>query len=438
MGRTSPPANPIFVNARTAHGWRTQEVFCAAFGRKALDLGMRLSVSVRQVRRWESASPPWPGDDTRRVLNAMFSAPVDALGFAPPPYLAPAPTTAAESEPETDDVNRRTFVTGTLAATAPGVFAPLPSSVDTKLGPRVGPEHIAQLHTSLAGLDAIDDAHGGSEVRTIAVRHLARVRRLINTGSYDDPVGHELQWMAGELAERCAWLSFDSSLLGDALAFWGEALTTADVIADAELKVKVLASMALHHIAYGRPRDALNLLRAAQRVAGRDASPSLRSLLAVRESRALFRLGDPSGAAAAMAGSLRVLDDAPREPEPGWLAFHGRAEIAFAQGRSHAEAGRAQAAAASARHALDQCAHGFARNSTLYRVELATRLISAGEADEACEHARLLAAELPEVASERVREGLRGIAYRLDAVDAAEARATADMIRTAAREATTA
>ncbi|MET7297666.1 helix-turn-helix domain-containing protein [Embleya sp. NPDC005575] len=68
-----PPANPRLVAARNALGLYSQEQFAE-----------RIGVDVRQVRRWESADPPWPRPYGRQRLEAFFGMPLDRLGFTPP------------------------------------------------------------------------------------------------------------------------------------------------------------------------------------------------------------------------------------------------------------------------------------------------------------------------------------------------------------------
>lgn len=84
MDRDQPQGNPLLIAARRAQGWYSQTEFAEAFNLRAHDLGERAAVSVRQVRRWESAAPPWPRPDARRVLAALFGKPIEQLGFVPP------------------------------------------------------------------------------------------------------------------------------------------------------------------------------------------------------------------------------------------------------------------------------------------------------------------------------------------------------------------
>jgi hypothetical protein len=71
--------------ARQHAGYATQQALADALTRAAPKIGLgRMEVNVRQVRRWESESPPWPRADHQRVLVHVLQLPVDQLGFTPP------------------------------------------------------------------------------------------------------------------------------------------------------------------------------------------------------------------------------------------------------------------------------------------------------------------------------------------------------------------
>lgn len=108
------PGNPLFVRARVAQGIHTQEDFVDGFASMAGQLGFKLTISVRQVRRWESARPGWPHPATRTVLQALLERPVEELGFSRPASRSvPAvPGGTALGGP----VKRRDFVMYSLAA----------------------------------------------------------------------------------------------------------------------------------------------------------------------------------------------------------------------------------------------------------------------------------------------------------------------------------
>jgi len=121
-----PDMERTLRSARTSRGW-SQEELVEHFEAEARRLGIGLSLSVRQVRRWESEQPPWPHPPYRKVLEHLFSVQIEALGFRRPgkspawPGAGPQPPTL---EPitsvleEEDAVLRRAFL-----RTGVGVFA---------------------------------------------------------------------------------------------------------------------------------------------------------------------------------------------------------------------------------------------------------------------------------------------------------------------------
>lgn len=117
MARTYIPGNPKLVAARRARGWYSQEEFVAAFDAHARMLGVDVSVSTRQARRWESPDPPWPHPAARRVLTSLLGVPIDQLGFTPS-QLEPTETTDSK---DLEAMHRRTFLAATVAVAAPGV-----------------------------------------------------------------------------------------------------------------------------------------------------------------------------------------------------------------------------------------------------------------------------------------------------------------------------
>ncbi|MEU7149599.1 hypothetical protein AB0B15_16435 [Streptomyces sp. NPDC045456] len=131
-----PPGNPLLVSARIRAGLHTQDDFVIAFQDKAFELGIDATVTVRQVRRWESPAPGWPHPTARTVLTALFGRPPEALGFRR--RVRPLPPEAhGASAPSRDEgaMRRRTFVSHSLAVvgsatipTGPGDVLPVPGS----------------------------------------------------------------------------------------------------------------------------------------------------------------------------------------------------------------------------------------------------------------------------------------------------------------------
>ncbi|MFF7142214.1 transcriptional regulator [Streptomyces nodosus] len=72
-----PPGNTRLKSARLAAGYASQQALADA-----------LRVGVRQVRRWESDTPPWPQPEVGQALTQLLGQNLESLGFTPPGGLA--------------------------------------------------------------------------------------------------------------------------------------------------------------------------------------------------------------------------------------------------------------------------------------------------------------------------------------------------------------
>ena len=98
----SPEAgNTRLRSARQALGLRSQQQLADAVTRAGKSIGLRISITARTVRRWESDAPPWPHPDHQAAVEALFQRPITELGFAPPW----ADTQSDSSQPESGPVS---------------------------------------------------------------------------------------------------------------------------------------------------------------------------------------------------------------------------------------------------------------------------------------------------------------------------------------------
>ena len=82
---TRPIGNVRLKAARQHAGYASQQALADALTRAATQLGLRhIEISTRQIRRWESAAPPWPRADHQRLLVHVLQLPIEDLGFTPP------------------------------------------------------------------------------------------------------------------------------------------------------------------------------------------------------------------------------------------------------------------------------------------------------------------------------------------------------------------
>lgn len=395
------------------HGWSLSATFLAAFARTAQEIGEEVTVTGRQLRRWRQPDPPRPRAAAWRTLHAMFGTSPADLGFPQPPVGLPG------YEP-TRGIERRALLGGALG-TAVGVTFTADGAVGTA--------HLAELREGLRSLFALDNAYGSADVRPLAVRHLARVRRVINTGTYPDSIGRQLHLLAGETAEHCGWLAYDAGAQDDASRYGGDALTSATMLGDDSLQILVMASMSLQAVHIDRPRDGLELARAARRRAKTLGSIALESLLATREARALAAIRDAPEARRALADGMRLAERAAKgRPGPAWADFHGQAELDFAQGLLFTDLGHHRAAIPYLQAALSHQESQYGRNRALYRLTLARGLIRAGEADKGAAEAVDSLGHLAEVQSGRVVKRLAEVRDLLAETGSADVREPVDIL----------
>jgi hypothetical protein len=421
-----------FEHACIAAGLREPADFLRTFEETAHLLGEVITVTERQARRWRrDIPPPTPRARAWRVLHALFGFDPIELGFRSRPpgvTVGSAPLLAQEGP---DSVKRRAFITESIGVAAAAGLPRVSADQGTPTGPKgaVGTAHVIELREGLRSLYQLDNAYGGGDVRSLARKHLKRIERIINTTSYPDTIGRQLQLLAGETAEHCGWLYYDADEQGPARRYWGEALTTATVLGDDNLAIMVLASLSMQASYEGRPRQGLDLARAAQERAVRYGSPMLQSLLASREARALSLMKDEPAAKKRLVDSMRLVERGDRgRPSPDWAAFHGHAELDYAQGLLFTDAGHHHSAVQFLRAALAHQDRIYGRNRALYRLTLARSLVQSGEAEEAAHQAVQSLEHLEEVESGRVTRRLKEVTGLLRCVDNASARDAAEQL----------
>ncbi|MEU5398966.1 hypothetical protein ABZ348_06650 [Streptomyces sp. NPDC005963] len=332
-------------------------------------------------------------------------------------------------------MDRRAFLTDSLGAAA---SVSLPAHLRPLTPPgrsgSVGTPHLLELREGLRALFQLDDAYGGAAVRSLAFRHLRRIQRVIDTGTYPDTIGRQLKLLAGEMIGWCGWLHYDADEQKTARRYWGEALTAAATLGDANLEILVFSQMSLQASFQGRPQDGLDLARAGQERATRLGSPVLQSIMACRETRALSVMADGKTAGRRLTDAMRLLDHKGRgRPFPEWTAFHGPAEVEYCQGLLYNELGNYQAAVPFLRAALTHQEITYGRNRALYRLMLANTLVKADEAEEGAAYAVETLEQLDEVESGRVLRQLAEVAHALRPVDTASARNAVEQLDEYAR-----
>ncbi|MEY9946717.1 transcriptional regulator with XRE-family HTH domain/tetratricopeptide (TPR) repeat protein [Kitasatospora sp. GAS1066B] len=405
---------------RKASGY-TQERFAAAFSSMARHLGVDAAVSVRQLRRWEAPDPPLPHPGQQAVLEAMLGVPLAELGFTLPPERMRGVVAGGHDEV----VHRRRFVTDVGAVLGASVL-PVARS-----GYRIGAVDVRLLRSEVSELYTLDHSQGGRAARQAALRVLRRVEKATTDGSYLARVGRDLHALIGTLHSHLGWIEFDAGRPTRARAACAEALSSARLVGDPLLEVRALDSLSLLAVEQKRPWEAAAAATAAGDLAQAHGGPKVRSVIALRQARALMSAGDHSAARQALSRALSWQDRSDKDTDaPAWTAFAGQVEVDYATAAWHVETGHSSYAIPFLRSAVNGLGPNYSRNAALYRARLAEVLMKTGEVEEACTEAVASASTAQGMTSTRLAERLRSVAASASMTDTATARDCVEQLRT--------
>jgi transcriptional regulator with XRE-family HTH domain len=194
--------NEALRAARLRKGWHSQERAARAvtrIGQGVLD-DPGFEVSPRTWRRWESDRPGWPRDDAAAALQAAFGVGAERLGFTPPDGID-------LGEKDEDPVHRRTLISVTAAALAPGPIAPR----------HVDPALIAYFDQQLEGHYRADMLLGPHDLIGTVSEQYKLIDNLVRTAKGETRRG--LLRVGAAYAALVGWLYQDAGDLG-AAAFW--------------------------------------------------------------------------------------------------------------------------------------------------------------------------------------------------------------------------
>ncbi|MEV4559040.1 XRE family transcriptional regulator [Kitasatospora sp. NPDC049285] len=195
-GAQAEVGNPAFVAARIALELKTQQDFVDAFEAHAREKGIRVGISIRQVRRWESPTPGWPNRDARKVLESMFDSPLEDLGFVPlgrPPGRRP-------------DTSR---------SVTPSLYCP----PDIGLVPPDRPDRLLpHLRAALDDAGRTDSVLGPRVALPQALAIVGSVERAAREAS--GSARRDLLVLGARAAEFTAWLHRDSGAGPVPTAYW--------------------------------------------------------------------------------------------------------------------------------------------------------------------------------------------------------------------------
>lgn len=365
------PGNTALRAARQALGYRSQAALADALNEMARTIGLRISVSPRTVRRWESDESPWPHPEHAAALEALFNRPISELGFTPP--WAENSTAPAASA---DEDNPRSPVPKQFGPTA----TPLPPIAANDF------MAITVAHRRLYWCVP------GTQLHRAAAEHAD-----MGMGLLHHAVGSSKEALAKAVSESCLLAGriefFDLQRPEPAQAHLVNALQAAHEAGDA-----LLGGAALAHMAFipafsanaARVEEARDRLRAARTFARRgQANAEYVAWLDAVEAEAETRFGNTRRALSLIhdAEERYRTYDSDQTPSPVWLDWFSPARLAGFKGNTLLTAGRGREARETLETALANLPAESAKQRSVYLADLASAAIVEQNPDRACAYA---------------------------------------------------
>ncbi|MDY0811078.1 hypothetical protein [Kitasatospora purpeofusca] len=428
--------HPLAV-LRTSIGL-SHPAYARLVARTHAELGFgQMAARREKVSRWESGRIA-PETTAQLAIAHIHDIPQDdVLRLGWPHWLLPATgDTSLLTRPWTADgaiaaINSLPLAAGPCAAhltvTGPVLAAQIraaltclsdaPRSCSASGHPALA-KTLAWTGTRLRALEALE---AGTPIPVAALHTAAEaeydlITPLLTAHGPDSPDGSRLLLLAARAAALRAWLCGAQGEETWAERYALAALRAAAAAGSRRHTAAYLSQLAVRHLRFGDPGDALALMAAARTVLPRPA-PRLAAALESREARSLAAFGDAGEAVRALERAGRALRGAPpwhTDAQPSCAAVDER-YLALAHGNTWLLLGRAERALAYFESAPDAApAHRSPHLGERLRAVVVARL-ELGDADAAAtdiDHALALVGRLSPCLQEWFGERLAPHAHR--------------------------
>lgn len=387
MPRSS--GNSKLREARRLSGYPSQETFAAALNRAAPQIGLGArQVSVRQVRRWESATPPWPQPDYQRLISHVLRLPVEELGFTPP---GEEPGMRSSAPPTARSGRRRTAVqlpSTTATVQPPGVSADY-AAITAAHRRFYGTVPATALHPA-----AVEHARLGA---VLLAQTSGAARRLVAASV------SETLLLAGRIE------FFDLRQSDDAEVSFRQALQAAAEADDPLLGAAILAHAAFVPGWAGRREEATERMRAARAYARRGpACVEFLAWLDAVEAECETRCGHSRDGLRLITHAEEILDSGNDHAAPDWFDWFSPARLASFKGNTQLTAGHLPQARQTLSEALERFTETSGKQRAVILGDLAAVEAADGRPEAACSYAGqaldLLTLNWYATAMDRIRE----------------------------------
>jgi len=370
---TRPIGNVRLKAARQHAGFGSQQALADALTRVAPQLGLgHLVVSTRQIRRWESANPPWPRADHQRLLVQVLQLPIEDLGFTPPWEVSVAGPEAAIAA-RNPQPPRYGGQSAPSLSKARGVIQPSTVASDyaaitaayRRLYANVLPTH---LHPPV-----VEHARMGAQLlgETAGVSHGVLATALAET-----------LLLAGRIE------FFDLRQPDDADASFVRALQAAGEADDALLGSAILAHAAFVPGWVGRRDDAADRIRAARTYARRGpASAEFLAWLDAVEAECETISGHTREALRLIQHAEETVAEGSQYASPDWFTWFSPVRLAAFKGNTELKAGHLPQAKEALTAALNDASPADDKQRTVILGDLAAVEAAQHNPEAACSYA---------------------------------------------------
>ena len=369
MTAAEPAGNTRLKAARQHAGYSSQAAFADSLTVAAPQIGLgNLEVSVRQVRRWESKTPPWPRAEYQRLLVHVLKRPIEDLGFTPPWGTTNGPAGA------------RAGRGGTTAGSQPGL--PLHGAASPVQPPTIGADYtaITVVHRRLYW--TVQPAH----LHPTVAEHARLGLHLLSETS-----GVARRLLATALAESLLLAGriefFDLRQPDDADSTFVRALQAAGEAQDPLLGAAILAHAAFVPGWAQRRAEAAERLRAARAYARRaPASSEFLAWINAVEAECETRCGQTGEALRIIDNAEKILASRNDHKSPEWFTWFSPARLRAFKGNTQLAAGRHAQARDSLSAALEALRSDEGKQRAVILGDLGAIEAAQGRYGAACDH----------------------------------------------------
>ncbi|MGW6388927.1 helix-turn-helix transcriptional regulator [Streptomyces sp. NPDC055103] len=337
------------AHARNERGW-SQEELARRIRQAAKRRGLRSGTRGSRVSKWETGRADPDEDESQPLIAEVLGIDYAAVAHLGWPHWLPGqdrplplgPHNAVPSLREAlmTSLDRRSFIaytSGSLAVlahqwavTESGRFARIaaPGEVDAEML-----DWLEATGTELIRLAT----ERRRRTRHLLNAHLTTVTEFISESRYTPAAGQRLHTLAASLSQAIAWQHFDERRHASAGRFWHAALHNAHTAHQRDLGAGILSDLAYQLLWLKDARAAADILEHA---IPRTQHPTARSLLHLRQARALAALDEGGQCRRALTAAEKALDTPSYDPAPAWCSWMSTADLAADGGRCLADLGQ--------------------------------------------------------------------------------------------------